>query len=274
MTRRTFLVLLFALRPALSFGADPPRTPVLPPPSNPLALLGNGTPEALAGNLRGYLVQALPPVLYEDTHDWGHMKLMPRGLEWTGKRKLKLVPEVQKGHKPDGIWRRVRISANNLRDTLVLDLRDVQEAGPGRLLFTVFLAFDSQVQYEQQNWRMGVRTYSGEVRARLRVKATLNCEVTSRMEKGASLIPDLVFRIRVLRSAVGYENLVVEHINGVGGEMAQLLGETVKAGVHQWKPSLERNALEKANAAIVKAGDTKDVRLSMTKLFQSKGLLP
>jgi hypothetical protein len=39
--------------------------------------------------------------------------------------------------------------------------------------------------------------------------------------------------------------------------------------VTQWRPSLERDLLEKANAAIVKAGENKEVRLSLAKLFKA-----
>ena len=77
----------------------------------------------------------------------------------------------------------------------------------------------------------------------------------------------VVFRGRVLRADLRYENVVVEHVNGVGGELAKLIGNTAQEVLHKWRPSLERKLLEKGNAAIVKAGDTKEVRLSLTKLL-------
>ena len=40
--------------------------------------------------------------------------------------------------------------------------------------------------------------------------------------------------------------------------------------MEQWRPSLERNLLEKADAAIVKAGDTQEVRLSVEKLLKGE----
>jgi hypothetical protein len=40
--------------------------------------------------------------------------------------------------------------------------------------------------------------------------------------------------------------------------------------VKQLKPSLERKLLEKGNAAIVKAADSKEVRVSLTKLLGGK----
>src|SRR5262249_51055032 len=146
--------------------------------------------------------------------------------------------------------------------TLAFDLRDARQAGPGRMTFTTLLAFDARVEYEQQNWRWGVRLYSGSVRARLRLKLALSCEVTSRVESSGYL-PELVFRLRVLGSDLRYDNFVVEHVGGVGGDLAKLLGKAAHGALNQWRPSLERNLLAKANAAIVKAGDTRDVRVGL-----------
>jgi hypothetical protein len=38
----------------------------------------------------------------------------------------------------------------------------------------------------------------------------------------------------------------------------------------QWHPHVERDLLAKANAAIVKAADTREVRLSLGNLLKSK----
>jgi hypothetical protein len=46
----------------------------------------------------------------------------------------------------------------------------------------------------------------------------------------------------------------------------------VKKGLDQWHPSLERELLAKADAALVKAGDLKEVRVGLASLFQGKGL--
>jgi hypothetical protein len=106
------------------------------------------------------------------------------------------------------------------------------------------------------------------VRARLRLKLALYCEVTTRVEKTGRLIPDVVFRGRVLKADLRYDNFVVEHVGGVGGELAKLIGGAAHAALDQWRPSLERKLLENANAAIVKAGDTKDVRISLSRFFE------
>jgi hypothetical protein len=187
---------------------------------------------------------------------------------------LPLKPEVIKGEKNQGDWRKVRVTTPNLPDNLIVDLRNVHPAEPGRMTFTVFLAFDARVEYQHQKWEAGVRLYSTSARARMRVKATLDCELTSRMEPSNLLLSDFVFRIRVSKSDLRLENVVLEHAAGIGGEGAKLLGDAVKRSLREWHPSLERELLAKANAAIVKAGDTKEVRLSLMNLMKNQGLLP
>ena len=102
------------------------------------------------------------------------------------------------------------------------------------------------------------------------MRLTLDCEALTKFEKGKKILPDAVFRLRVVKSDLGYDNLVVEHTAGVGGEAAKVLGDAVIGGMRQWKPSLERNLRDRANAAIVKAADTKEVRVNLLDLFSSK----
>jgi hypothetical protein len=217
------------------------------------ALTGDQTTAALSGNLRSLLLENFPDPLFEDAKNWGQRKENLRG-------KL----------RNDGHWWKVRITSKNLRDTLVVDLRDLVQPGGGVTTFRLFVSFDAVVEYDQQKWRLGVRTYSGSTRARCRVRLTLDCEALTKFEKGKKILPDAVFRLRVVKSDLGYDNLVVEHTAGVGGETAKVLGDAVVGGMRQWKPSLERNLRDKANAAIVKAADTKEVRVNLLDLFSKE----
>ncbi len=269
MPRFTALVLSLCIVCPPVFGD--PNSFKLPPP-NPVALLSPGNPDVLAGALRGHLVHNLPSTLYEASPGWGHTTRAANGLVWTGKH-VPVHPHVQYSDKNDGDWRKVRITADNLADTLLLDLRNVQRPGPGRVTFDVFVSLDARVAYEHQKWESGVRLYSGGAKAKLRVKALLSCEATTRLESGSQLLPDAVFRLRVTQAQVSYDNLVVEHIAGIGGEAAKLIGDGLKGGLHQWRPSLEKELLAKADAAIVKAADTKEVRVSLSQLFSGKNRL-
>jgi hypothetical protein len=260
-----------ALAPASAVSAPPVGTKH-PDPSAITHLLTSGSADALAGSLRGYLIHAVPEPLYESSPGWGRTARVVRGVKWTG-RDLPLKPEIIKGEKNQGDWRKVRVTAPNLADNLIVDLRNIRPAEPGRMTFTVFLAFDARVEYQHQKWEVGIRLYDASARARTRVKATLDCELTSRIEPADFLLSDFIFRIRVTRSDLRFENVVLEHAAGIGGEGAKLLGDAVKHSLQEWHPSLERELLAKANAAIVKAGDTKEVRLSLQNLMKNQGLL-
>ena len=62
------------------------------------------------------------------------------------------------------------------------------------------------------------------------------------------MLPDLVIELKVTKADVKYDNLKFEHIAGIGGEGAQLIGELAHAALTQWRPSIEKDALAKANA--------------------------
>jgi hypothetical protein len=241
--------------------ADPPaaaRAPGAAAPGDPK--------DSFAGALRSLLVDSLPSPLYEDKSHWGGQKDVARGVKWVRRDGI-FRPELLRSEKNDGLWWRVRVTAPNPAGNLVLDLRDFRQPDPSRMTFTIFVAFDTDVEFERQRWDAGRRLFSGSTRARARVKLTLDCEATTRIEAGKKLLPDAVFRLRVLRSDFRYENLVFEHVAGVGGDAAKILGDAAHAAVSQWRPSLERRLIEKANAAIVKAGDTKEVRVGLGKVL-------
>jgi hypothetical protein len=252
------ILLVLIQRSEVGFAsAAPPAPPAnkVVDPKEALGVLGAGgnSTDTLAGNLRGFLLRSLPDPLFEDHKHWDRRKQGPLG-RW----------------QKDGQWYRVRVQAVNLAESLVLDLRDVQTPEPGRKTFTLFISFDTTVEVERQHWAMGLRLYSGSTRARMRMKLTLHCEAVSRTESKGKVLPDLVLRLRVVASDLRFDNLVVEHTAGVGGEAAKILGDFVVGGVRELKPSLERELLKKANAAIVKAGDTKEVRISVLKFLGGK----
>lgn len=228
-----------------------------PMPDTSKLLPGANSTEALAAQLRTFVLDFMPDPLFQDDRKWGQQKKNARG-------KL----------KNDGRWYRYRITGRNLRDGLKLRVTNVQKQG-SRSTFDIPIAFDAQVLLERQTWVSGLRLYSGSTRARFRVYVTLNCELTTRVVKSKSWLPDMIVRLRVVNSQFSYDDIVVEHTAGVGGDAAKLLGELLIEIVKAAKPNLERDLSTKINAAIVKAGDTKDVRVSLSDLLSGKkGLLP
>jgi hypothetical protein len=213
------------------------------------------TPEeaaALAGQMRTLVLQLLPDPLYLDEKKWNLQKKGPGG-------KL----------RNDGRWVKIRITPKAIDRSLRLTIDDMVKEG-ARKTFAINLSFDAQVDLERQTWKAGVRLYSGSTRARMRVRMTLNCELLTRVEKSSSWLPDMIVRLHVLSSAFGHDEVVVEHTAGVGGDAAKVLGDLMLGIVKQAKPSLERKLIEKANAAVLKAGDTKEVRISLADWLNGK----
>jgi hypothetical protein len=260
-----------ALVLAGAVGAAAAAPPAAAP--DPAALLGGNNPAELAASLRSTLLTFLPTPLYEDHKHWGGQKEVTRGLKWKGEG-LDFHAEPQRSLKNDGLWWRVKVTADDLEKTLVFEVRDVQRPEPGKMTFAAFVSFGTEIEYERQRWDAGHRIFSTSIRGRANVNLTLHCEATTRFEDKGHLFPDTIFRMRVTSSDFRYEHVKFEHVAGVGGEAAKLIGEAARANLHLWKPSLEQKLVDKANAAIVKAGDTKEVRIGLGKLFGTDPVKP
>jgi hypothetical protein len=243
------------LVPIITAGPSKAAQPVQPPiqPSNVV----------LSNALRAFLVDLLPNPLYEASPGWGNTAPALTGVKWKGKGGYRHL-SGKHSKRNQGTWRKVRITANP--KTVVVEIRDIKQEA-GRTTFSLFIALDAHVDYVRQKWASGIKLLDQSVRARLHVKVPLQCEFTSRLEMKDTIIPDMVFRLRVLSCNLQYDNVVCEHFAGFGGTTAKVVGEIVMNSLHKWHPSIERNLLAKANAAIVKAGDTKEVRIELGKLL-------
>lgn len=203
----------------------------------------------LTAALREVLVGSLPSPLYENNKHWGLQRKNLRGKM-----------------KNEGRWWKVRIEQRPDAAVSSVALDNLQKVGKGKSTFTVRLAVPTRIVLNRQTWLRGIRMYSGETRARVDLFLTIDCESESRLEspKG-SLAPDFVFRLRILRSDFKYGKIVVEHTAGVGGDAARTLGDVMLGIAKQVKPSLERKLIARANAAILKAGDNKEVRVGLSR---------
>jgi hypothetical protein len=251
-------VLLVTTSMVCSFG--------LVPGAPPVPLLSGSAKDELAGDLRGLLLRHMPQPLYQKETNWGHQEMVRRRHVRGKLGNLRV--EITREPKNDGVWKRLRVDALAPAESLVFDLRQVVSPAPGRITFQVFTALDTYLTYTHQRWESGLRLFDASARAKARVKVTLDCEATTRFENGV-LLPDLVIELKVTKADVRYDNLKFEHVAGLGGEAAQMIGELAHTAISQWRPSVERDALAKANAAIVKAGQHKEVRLSLAKLFKA-----
>jgi len=221
--------------------------------------------DQLAKALKPFLIDALPATLYEKTDNWDHQVMVPVGVKWRGIR-----PQVTKSLRNHGEWKKLIISTQELPRTMDLKIYDVKTIDAEKQTFKVFLTFQMGVYYDQQNWESGARLWSGSVRARAQIKLDMDCENTLRIEFDKNGLPDFILRLRVTGAKLHYDKLVVEHINGVGGDAAKLIGDAAHRCMNQWRPSIERDLLAKANAAIVKAADTREIRVGFGGLIKTK----
>ncbi len=241
-----------------------------PPLAKPVAVLSDAETVALTKTVRELLLKNLPDPVVQSDRGWGAQKDVTVGVDFR-RDGLKLTSVPRKAPRNDGTWRRVAIRASNPDGTLAVGLLDVVSPEPGRVTFTAHIGMNCDIKFEQQVWRHGTRLYSGETRGRCRGALALHCEVTNRVEaKPGSLLPDVVFRLRVTSAEVFYEKLEVVHTAGVGGDAAKFLGAALIDTVKAVKPNVEKDLLTKANAAVVKAGDTKEVRVGLGKLLDGK----
>ncbi len=230
------------------------------------AAAGEADLSALATVLRPIILDALPKPLYEHDDNWGHTA---PGFDRVNWRRLR-PPQIVKAPKNDGTWKKTLVTALDPQKNLEVRFSTLKVETPDRQSFKAFLAILINVKYDEEIWEKGIRVFREDTEARLRVKADLDIETTMRLESNPkSFIPDTVFRLRVTKADVSYDNMVVEHIAGIGGTGARLLGEALRSALKQWKPSIERNLMTRADAAIVKAADTREVRLSLGNLMSN-----
>jgi hypothetical protein len=228
--------------------------------------------QGLSEQFRLLLLKNLPDPLVVSERGWGVQKEVTIGLKWERKGAIRFRPELMRDRKNDGHWQKVTIAAIEPEQSLTLKISDVRQA-EGKTLFDAILNLDVNANYEQQIWAMGKRMYAGETRARCHAELKLSVELTSQLTtKPKSLIPDMSFRVRVTNADLTYRDLVCEHTLGVGGDAARLLGKVVYDVLKTVKPDFEKSLLEKANTAIVKAADTKEVKVEFDKLLS--GQLP
>jgi hypothetical protein len=254
---------------ALLIGAQDPDSHASGPDEKPPSAGGghpSATPstEVLAAKLRDFIIQELPDPLFEEQKNWGHTASVPNGLRLENKGQ-RLRAEVSRTEKNHGTWRKIKVTAVDLPKTFTFDIRDVRKLDQGRTQFNVVMSLDSRLDGTQQNWSNGIKLYDGSLRAKLRIKLNLECETTTRIEPKGWLVPDLVFRLKVNQAKADYDHFVTEHIGGLGGDAAKTLGDALQKIL---RPAIERKLLPKAQNAIVKAADTKEVRVSLSGLVK------
>jgi hypothetical protein len=213
----------------------------------------SAAPAGIAEVLRSFIIKSIPEPAYEASPGWGRT-----ARSWL---------RFQHSPKKQGTWRHVRVSALDPAHSLTVDIRNIHPLGMDRTGFTVEIGCAGRIDFRQENWEAGVRVLSTSLRARFRGRAVLQCEWNIRVEPTALFVPEAVIAYRVTAADVQIDHVVVEHVLGVGGDAAKLLGETFVHTLGELHPSMERELLAKANAAIVRAGKIREIRLSLQQLL-------
>ncbi|MGL6074333.1 MAG: hypothetical protein ACRC8S_09245 [Fimbriiglobus sp.] len=224
------------------------------------------TQETLTPFLRQLLLQSMPQPLGQHPGNWGQMRDVMVGM-----RINRFKPEVVRDLRNDGLWQRVRVEAIDPQSTFSFHLDSIKPVDAHTSRFEATMGLPVRAIHEQQLWKSGKRLYGGEVRGRTTVTIRVVGEMTTRFERGPNqLLPTAVVRVHVTQADVDYSPIVCEKILGLEGQPAKLVGEMALKALRTAKPGFEGDMKAKANTAILKAADTKEVRVELLKLFPGR----
>jgi hypothetical protein len=245
--RFLLLVALLLLAPAAR--ADDPAVP--------------STADALSPFLKELIRRSMPTPLGEVEKNWGQQKEVTVGVKWRGLR-----PEKMHSVQNDGHWTKTRVDAVDPASSFGFGLEDLKSPAPNTTSFTANVALRVRVVHDNQVWKSGHRLYGGQTRATAYVTLKLKGEMSTRFETPAgSLLPTAIVTVRVSEADLDYTDLKCEHIAGMDGKAAKALGTVLLATLRAAKPRFEADMKAKANAAIVKTADSKEIRVELAKLF-------
>ncbi len=277
------LAIAFAAFAAAQPPADPEPIPLPLPAPAPKAIalkapkdLPQPKPEEAAGIaklMREMALQKMPDPLVKANDGWGKQKEFV-----VGKRMLRnpnKFPDAPTELFNDGLWRRFTVTAREPEKTFAVGFAELVRPAPDQLNATINVAMDINFRMEQQLWLRGKQLYSGETRGHCKAAVQLKTVVNHKTEfKPGSLLPEVVLKITTTDAKIFYEGLTIDHTAGLDGEDAKKVGDLVIDLIKKVKPDLEKELLEKGNAAIVKAAGTKEIRLQLDKLMAAGAAPP
>jgi hypothetical protein len=261
---------------------DPIPLPLPPPPSpNPIPLkaprgIEQPKPEevaAISRLMRDMALKHMPDPLLKANHTWGKQKEFAVGRVML-RNPNKVGPAMPRELFNDGLWRRFTVTARDPAETFAIGIPELVRPAEDTMLITINVAMDINFRMEQQLWKRGLQLYSGETRGHCKGGVQLKAKVVHRLEfKPGTLVPDVVLKITTTEAKLFYDKIVIDHTAGLDGEDARAMGDLVIDLVKSIKPDLEKELLERGNAAIVKAAGTREIRLELDKLAKAGAVL-
>ena len=291
--RYSLAALLAALLAGFAVAQPPEPEPIplpLPPPSPPApkalpapkaidlkAPKGFEQPKpeeaaAIAKLMREMALQKMPDPLVKSNDGWGKQKEFVVGKVML--RNPKKFPDAPTELFNDGLWRRFTVSARDPEKTFAVGFAELVRPAADQLNVTLNVALDIDFRMEQQLWLRGRQLYSGETRGHCKGAVQLKAVVNHKTEfKPGTLLPEITLKVTTTDAKIFYDGLTIDHTAGLDGEDAKKVGDLVIDLIKKVKPDLEKQLLEKGNAAIVKAAGTKEIKLELDKLMAA-GVMP
>ncbi|MCI0704456.1 MAG: hypothetical protein L0241_25660, partial [Planctomycetia bacterium] len=258
--------------PASAPKAEPiPQVQPMPIPVPPVNLKAPKAPQqptpeeaaALSKGLRELALKNIPKPLVKANDGWGKQKEFVVGGRMLRNPK-RFGPEAPRAMVNDGLWRRFTVTAREPEKTLAIGIEELTRPELNTTLLTVNAVMDVDFRMEQQFWKRGIMLYSGETRGHCSAGLKLKVKVVSNTEqKPGSFLPNIVLTIKVTDAKLFYDKVVIDHTAGLDGEDARAVGELVIDLVKAIKPDLEKQLLEKANAAIMKSVGSKEIKVPL-----------
>ena len=277
---------LAVLLAGVAFAAPPEPEPLpLPPPPTPTPMTAplnapktpeQPKPEEVAGvtkMMREMALKNMPTPLVTANDGWGKTKEFAVGKVML-RNPNRVGPEMPRERFNDGLWRRFTVSARDPAETLGIGITELVRPTDDTMLVTLNVAMDINFRMEQELWKRGIRLYGGETRGHCKAGVQLKLKVVQKLQfKPTALVPDVILTITTTEAKLFYDKIVIDHTLGLDGVDAEKAGDFVIDLVKAVKPDLEKELLEKGNAAIVKAAGTKEIKLELDKLSKA-GLAP
>ena len=232
------------------------------------------TPEeaaALSKGLKDFALKNMPNPLVKSNDGWGKQKEFVVGQVMLRNPK-RFGPEAPREMFNDGLWRRFTVTAREPEKTLAIGIEELMRPEANTTLMTVNSVMEVDFRMEQQFWKRGIMLYSGETRGHCKAGLKLKSTIVSKTDfKPGSLLPDVTLTIKVTDAKLFYDKIVIDHTAGLDGEDARAVGDLVIDLVKKVAPDLERQLLEKANAAIMKSVGSKEIKVPLDKLLLPPG---
>jgi hypothetical protein len=228
---------------------------------------------AIAKLMRDMALKHMPDPLVKSSKGWGKQKEFAVGKVML-RNPNRVGPEMPRELFNDGLWRRFTVTAREPADTLAIAITELVRPAEDTMLVTLDVSMDINFRMEQQLWKRGLELYTGETRGHCKAGVRLKAQVVHTLAfKPGSFIPDVTLKVTTTEAQLYHDKIVIDHTAGLDGADAKAVGDLVLDLVKTLKPDLERELLEKGNAAIVKAAGTKEIKLQLDKL-SSAGVAP